>query len=247
MNSLANVPPLVKYNLQYKQKLHYLINDGIKNKAEFKILDIGCKRGADLEELSFIDKEKSLYGIDIAFEPLEGVLKRLNFIKNLFVIQAEAECLPFGDNSFDIVIASEVIEHIENVAAVMREARRVLNPGGLFIITTPSKYNYTRLIGKLLPSSARKRMRKLVYHINPGRDVNPHVREYTPEELKKIVENNGFRVEAFMSGVLRVPVWTLFDRFYPLLIIWTAIDKFFDKFSLGRHLKFNFVMSARKT
>jgi len=49
--------------------------------------------------------------------------------------------LPYPDRSFDLVTIAEVIEHVENHRAVLREIRRVLKPGGLVIITTPNILN----------------------------------------------------------------------------------------------------------
>ena len=49
--------------------------------------------------------------------------------------------LPYPDASFDLVTCSEVLEHVENYRAVLREIRRVLKPGGLMVITTPNVLN----------------------------------------------------------------------------------------------------------
>ena len=49
--------------------------------------------------------------------------------------------LPYPDASFDLVTCSEVLEHVENYRAVLREIRRVLKPGGLMVVTTPNVLN----------------------------------------------------------------------------------------------------------
>lgn len=49
--------------------------------------------------------------------------------------------LPYEDESFDLVTCSEVLEHVENYRAVLREIRRVLKPGGLMVVTTPNVLN----------------------------------------------------------------------------------------------------------
>ena len=54
--------------------------------------------------------------------------------------------LPYADAEFDFVTCSEVIEHLENYRALVREAHRVLKPGGLLVLTTPYVLNaYSRL------------------------------------------------------------------------------------------------------
>lgn len=59
--------------------------------------------------------------------------------------------LPYADGSFDLVTCSEVLEHVENFRAVLREIHRVLKPGGLMVITTPNVLNM------------KSRLRNLVY------------------------------------------------------------------------------------
>lgn len=54
--------------------------------------------------------------------------------------------IPFPDAQFDVVTCSEVIEHLENFRALLREAHRVLKPGGVLVLTTPNVLNaYSRL------------------------------------------------------------------------------------------------------
>ena len=82
--------------------------------------------------------------------------------------------LPFGDGEFDCVISFQVIEHIADDAAFVREVHRVLKPGGRFIVTTPNA-----------PMSLTR---------NPW-----HVREYRAEELQRLLQGPFARVE--MLGV----------------------------------------------
>jgi len=189
----------------------------------------------------------NILGVDVCSDAIEVASKELEKTQNVHLCQAKGEALPFKENDFDIVFSSEVIEHTEEVGKFVREVHRVLKNQGVFIITTPSKFNYTRLIGKIVPSPFKKSLRKLVYYINPGDpDVDPHVYEYTPRELKKFLEKNGFRVGRIIGGTLRVPVWPLFERFVFLLLIWKCLDRIVDYLPCGINLKHNFVMEAMK-
>jgi len=58
------------------------------------------------------------------------------------IIEANAEDMPFQDNSFDVVICRDVIEHVLDDAKAFDEIYRVLNPRGYLLITTPNAYNY---------------------------------------------------------------------------------------------------------
>jgi SAM-dependent methyltransferase len=99
-----------------------------------KVLDIGCSYGWALESLQ--DKAEELYGIDMDQNALDQAARR--FPKATYTYQTAAE-LPFGDASFDLVILSEVIEHVgdENKQLVIDEAWRVLKDNGVFIFTAP--------------------------------------------------------------------------------------------------------------
>lgn len=57
------------------------------------------------------------------------------------VINLDHDALPYADNAFDLITFTEVIEHVENHRAVLREIHRVLKPGGLLLVTTPNILN----------------------------------------------------------------------------------------------------------
>ncbi|MGN0092426.1 MAG: class I SAM-dependent methyltransferase [Alistipes sp.] len=86
--------------------------------------------------------------------------------------QMEVPPIDFDNNSFDYVVAFQVIEHIEDDMQFVREVARVLRPEGKFIVTTPNA-----------PVSLTR---------NPW-----HVREYNADELRNLLECNFSRVEAF--------------------------------------------------
>lgn len=238
---------LIEYTCRYKEILHRLIFEHIKNRSPCSVLDIGCRWGNDLKKVSLINTDMNIYGVDVCSEALEVASKEFEKNQNIHLCQAKGEALPFKDNYFDIIFSSEVIEHIEEVGKFVREVHRVLKNQGIFIITTPSKFNYTHVIGKIVPSPFKKSLRRFVYYINPGNpDVNPHVYQYAPRELKKLFEQNGFRVGRIIGGTLRVPVWPLFERFVFLLLIWKCLNRVVDHLPWGIHLKHNFVMEAMK-
>lgn len=56
-------------------------------------------------------------------------------------VNLNSEPLPYPDANFDFVTCSEVVEHLENYRGLIREASRVLKPGGLFVVTTPNVLN----------------------------------------------------------------------------------------------------------
>ncbi len=67
--------------------------------------------------------------------------------RNLAFEQASCTALPYGDGAFDLVVAFEVIEHLEDWRDFLREVRRVLAPAGQFIVSTPNRLYYTESRG----------------------------------------------------------------------------------------------------
>ena len=93
---------------------------------------------------------------------------------------ADATRLPFPDGSFDLYVSFETVEHVPDDGAVVREARRVLAPGGVFLCSTPERQV-----------------------ISPGRSLgdrpdNPyHIREYSKEEFASLLRREFAAVEWF--------------------------------------------------
>ncbi|HEX9395520.1 MAG TPA: class I SAM-dependent methyltransferase [Burkholderiales bacterium] len=101
-------------------------------------LDIGAGRGGLIERLDARFPLQS-QACDFHVEQFKGNVP----IKK---IDIDKSPLPYADSEFDVVTCSEVIEHLENFRALLREAHRVLKPGGLLVLTTPNVLNaYSRL------------------------------------------------------------------------------------------------------
>lgn len=109
-----------------------------------RVLDAGCGAGYGSAELASV--ADSVRGIDRAPEAIEYA--RANYpLANLEFDEGSCESLPYPDASFDLVVAFEVIEHLENWRGLLEEARRVLAPGGQFLVSTPNRLYYTESRG----------------------------------------------------------------------------------------------------
>jgi len=105
-----------------------------------RVLDAGCGAGYGCEELA--RAAESVIGVDIAAEAIE--FAQANYQQpNLRFEQASCTALPFAGASFDLVVAFEVIEHLEDWRGFLQEACRVLAPAGQLIVSTPNKVYYT--------------------------------------------------------------------------------------------------------
>lgn len=99
---------------------------------ENKILDYGCGSGFLVGQ--FQDKGYNAYGVDISKEAVNfGTNKG---IRNLF--QQNGIKVNFPDNDFDVILAMDIIEHIEDDRSAIEEFKRLLKPGGHLIITAPA-------------------------------------------------------------------------------------------------------------
>jgi SAM-dependent methyltransferase len=109
-----------------------------------RVLDAGCGAGYGSAELA--DVAEKVTGIDIA--PAAVDYARAHYaLPNLAFEQASCTQLPYADGAFDLVVAFEVIEHLENWRDFLQEVRRVLAPAGQAIVSTPNRLYYTESRG----------------------------------------------------------------------------------------------------
>jgi protein-L-isoaspartate O-methyltransferase len=113
-----------------------------------RVLDAGCGTGYGSAELA--RGAQSVVGVDCAADAV--AFARAHYVQpNLEFLQASCAALPYADAVFDLVVAFEVIEHLEKWREFLAEVRRVLAPSGQFIVSTPNKLYYTESRG---PSGA---------------------------------------------------------------------------------------------
>jgi len=109
-----------------------------------RVLDAGCGAGYGSAEMA--RTALAVIGADCAPEAVDFARERYR-LPNLAFEQASCAALPHRDSSFDLVVAFEVIEHLENWREFLLETRRVLAPAGQFIVSTPNKLYYTESRG----------------------------------------------------------------------------------------------------
>ncbi|MBO8180457.1 MAG: methyltransferase domain-containing protein [Archaeoglobus sp.] len=212
-----------KYAWNKKRRAVYNCLRMLDKKRGIRLLDIGCNNGGQLVEYSKL-LEGELLGIDIK------KFGEWNFLNYDFIV-GDARKLPFKDGVFDIVVATEVIEHFVEGELFLAEVYRVLKQNGFLILTTPNRLRFYMLHKNIAAALTRRRFVSGFTHEHP--------REYSLKELASILENTGFRMEraeyiAF-SPYLGIPF-----RLYRLL------DDFSNRF-LEKFLKWDVIVVARKS
>src|SRR5439155_11930549 len=153
-----------------------------------RILDIGCGVGAFVRRLREFSPE--VYGFDV---DAERVTEGGREVPNLAL--AVAEYLPYPDGAFDVVLLHEVLEHVTNDEQTLREARRVLAPGGSAIIFCPNRLYPFETHGIFIGKRYLFGNMPLVNYLPDAmRDrLVPHARAYTARQLRRIYRQAGFR------------------------------------------------------
>jgi len=123
----------------------YIYN--VLNKS-IKILDIGVGLGRILQKIknTFPEKELELYGIDISIDYL-SVAKT----KGIEVSCSNIEDLPYKDNFFDIIICTDVLEHVIDLNLSIKEVKRVLKDGGYLFVRVPNKEDLSQYLANDYP------------------------------------------------------------------------------------------------
>ncbi|MBI2680667.1 MAG: methyltransferase domain-containing protein [Candidatus Solibacter usitatus] len=104
-----------------------------------RVLDAGCGTGYGSAALAC--QARDVLGIDISAEAVAYAREHFG-AENIRFEQASCTAIPAAAQSFDVIAAFEIIEHLTDWREFLREARRVLAPGGLFLVSTPNKSYY---------------------------------------------------------------------------------------------------------
>lgn len=128
-----------KKNMKVFKKLGFWEESGetarlIPSDKKFKVLDIGCGNGKSTAHLV----GETVIGLDLSESQM--VRAKSRFKKAHFIV-GDAEKLPFRTNSFDLVVAINLLHHINNPDKVLKECHRVLKRGGKLLTVDPNFYN----------------------------------------------------------------------------------------------------------
>jgi SAM-dependent methyltransferase len=147
--------------------------------------------------LRHLSPTSRLLGIDLELPLLAKARRNVGHLPQVLPANASVYDLPYPDATFDAIVLSEVLEHVERDVEALRELHRALKPGGVLVITVPHA-NYPFWWDPL------NKTLETVFKAHIGRGPLAgiwanHVRLYTPERLREVARQAGFQVEAERS------------------------------------------------
>ncbi len=176
--------------------------------ADARVLELGALpyyftillkkfRGLSVETLSLFEFEES----DTTTHTVENVENGEVYDFQYRAVNVERDAFPYDDNTFDVVICCEVLEHLLiNPNHMLYEIHRVLRPGGYFLLTTPNVIRWSNVFALFKGNNIYDR-----YHGNGiyGR----HNREYSMAEVRQLLENSGFSIDSLYTRSVYEATW----------------------------------------
>lgn len=150
------------------------------------MLDLGCGEGRHIFGVMEKFPDLKCIGLDPHIESLDKASEGLKFLESISntktnFLSGSAYSLPFSDDSFDLVVCSEVLEHLHDYKDAIKEINRVLKPGGQFLASVPAEF--PEKICWLLSEA---------YQNQPG----GHLRIFKKNELIKEIAEHNFTFES---------------------------------------------------
>lgn len=172
-----------EYSWNYKRKMIYWWINQLNWQS---ILDVGCGNG---EELGKYVSKYDQYGIGLDINEIKN-----SNAKNIEFTRGDALHLPIKEDMFDLLTATEIIEHLPNGEQFLRECHRILKDKGHLILSTPNKLRFLYLIALV---------RKIKKDTETGHGLSfGHINEYTPRTIKKELQKAGFSILFFKYGAI---------------------------------------------
>lgn len=193
-----------------------------------QILDIGC--GSAWVAKEYTAQNKNVVSLDVSKKNPMRALATYNNEHHAAVV-ADAKKLPFKDESFDSIIAAEIIEHLYSPKIFIEEWLRVLQPGGTLIMETPFD---------------EKIIHHLCVHCNCPTPANAHLHSFNKENIKTFLPNSGCSISLFTfnNKWMNKLRFNYLFRFLPFQL-WRMIDRIVNA-CIGKEESFVIVMVKDK-
>jgi ubiquinone/menaquinone biosynthesis C-methylase UbiE len=204
--------------------------------SAFRVLDVCCATGDHLHHISGL----IAYGVGVDFSHpfLSAAHASTSSKKNLTFVGANARCLPFPDNQFSLAYSFSSLYYIPDVAAVVNEMARVIQPGGVCILDLGNRFSLNTVVCKAYPELAQpchislKQMRRIIHGANLA-----------------IVQHHAFQILPYWGNrprwlfFLLHPIW---KHYMEKMIYGKMVDEWLSNFPILKSFAFRHVLLCRK-
>jgi 2-polyprenyl-3-methyl-5-hydroxy-6-metoxy-1,4-benzoquinol methylase len=220
------------------------------NSRKINVLDLGCGDGCLSFYMYFENRGKNVFfqGVDMSETGIELANKFKEYMhiedSQMAFSLGDIEKLGLKENSFDLIICCEVIEHLHDPAGFLRSTAKFLKPGGTFLITTPNAGHPLVKMSNILKGLAGKKPscgeEKPEYWVDPG-----HISVMNLKQLKDCAKRAGLKVEKIKRGSLLFG-GEKYNKYTILVALYIIIDTLLNYLPFSKTLTEDFTMIMKK-
>ena len=189
------------------------------------LLEVGCGAGNLLMQAVVpgsypVALDLSMQALTFVRSRLQGAANGVDAPRGFACIQSIGELIPLPGDSFDCIILSEVIEHLETPRISIAEAARVLRPGGRLLVTTPNYRSFWPVMEWVVDRS----------NMTPKMAGEQHISKFDPASLRRLLAECGLTSEYFGTIYTLSPFLALISQTWADALLARELD---SRSSLG--------------
>jgi len=228
----------VGFTRSFNRAYEAVMEDAMAERPDQSVLDIGGGKKCFVAGLRKPECNTRIVALDVDEDEL-----RLNEDVDARLVGDATRALPFGRNSFDIVTSRSLLEHLADTGAFIRDAERVLKPGGRFIHLCPGKFAPFAMFNHMLPDAVARR---LLYAFHPNFEAECGFKAFYdgtyPSAMARKLESSGFEIVEIRRRYYQS---IYYNFFVPLYLVFVLYD--LAVYALGiRDLAAQLLIIARK-
>jgi 2-polyprenyl-3-methyl-5-hydroxy-6-metoxy-1,4-benzoquinol methylase len=190
-----------------------VISDHIKYKNYPVILDAGCGDGVNLNLLNNF-KGATIYGMD--YNPLR-ITRAKKSLQDISILQGDLLALPFKEQLFDVILLNQVLEHIPEDGAVIREIYKSLKQDGLLILCVPNEGCF---LGQLRNNVIQRSISR----------TTDHIHFYTEQHMTSLLNSNNWTIKEIRREGFFIPYTLLYNFLTMFDLTFSSLNYLMQKF-----------------